>query len=1298
MKRTLYILIYFLLLLFSSIHSKDSNQYVFQQVGLKDGLSSSVPCLAVSSEMGYVWIGTKSGIKRFDGYQLKKYTNHSTTHLLEDRENKIWAVSNGYLFYYDEISDCFLQAKDQNEQLVSASTLSLWSDGVVVVADTQIYKYDYESGEIKRLSLSNATYYDITTIQEWDSQTILATGRYRAGILINMETGKTEPTPFPSENLATCLIDSEERVWLSPYNEGVTCYTKRGELLESLHLHNSKLQSNAILHLAESNGQVWMATDGAGIYIYNLQKREMTELRRIPGDSYSLPVNTILYLCSDARNGVWAGSVRGGLINIKEAGMKTYTDALPGGSYGLSDKAVLSICQDRKGDIWIGTDGGGVNLFNPNSETFTHFPATQGDKITSIADIDENKLLVSLFNEGVYYFDKKVGKYTPLIVVNDSVNARICRQGESVNLLNDGNGNVLLLSKHPYKYNLSKCTFAPITYHSNYQLTGVVRSVCNDSTKSLLFDYRRVFRLNENNHLENLLSCSGDTIFNSLAMDENGLIWIGSNKGLSYYCPTTKKHIQVSHHLINEVNSLICDMKGNVWLGASEKLFSHRTKEGDFILYGESDGALINDYLERPRLLSKRQRVYMGGVNGLLRINEIHPQDDNDLPILRLTDVWVGGERINMKLTKNNRIEVVESEKSLSIRMVASNKDIFQKPMFRYTLRGSSDEISYSYQPDIMISRLPVGSYKLLASCSTRRGGWTQDYEIVTLEIFPVWYRTEEFRIFLFLSIITALIYWFFKRNERKMKWLMKEREQKAYKEKVSFLININHELRTPLTLIHAPLKQLLEGMELSDPQYPILRAICNQSDRMRKLLNTVLDVHKMEMVQSCLHIEEIDLDGWIEGLIDEFRLEANAKGVLFHYQPNSQIKQLNLDKEKCTTVLTNLLINAVKYTNHFSCITIAVGFCNDSNRVRISIKDQGDGLAGVDMDHLFTRFYQGSNSRPGTGIGLSYSKILVEQQGGSIGAYDSVDEPGAIFWIEIPCDLVVGDKMLQPQSYLNELLSPLPHEESEVVLSAGVNQTIQQTLLVVDDNKELTDYLYTTFKERFKKVWVAADGREALAICKAHRPSIVVSDIQMPAMNGYELCKAIKEDLEISHIPIILLTAINEKESELFGYKNGADAYLTKPFEVDILYTMMCSLLKNRERIRTCYSEPGQLPEPQESTFSLADEAFLSKLNQLIVDNLNNEQLGVPFLSHEMAMSRSSLYNKLKALTDMGVNDYITKFRIEQAIKLLMDNELPINEISDVVGFSTSRYFSTVFKQHTGLTPTQYKKEKSLG
>ena len=1291
-----------LLLLFILLHSiSEAKQYFFQQIPSQNGLSSMVRCMEVSQEKGYVWIGTRSGIGRFDGYEQRRYLRGNVTHILEDEEHTIWVITEKGVFRYNEIEDNFILVRDKDNNPVIASSLCLWEDGVIFGGRGRLYKYNYEDHIINLFhTLKPNGKYHISNLYQWDSHTLLATNRWAKALFIDIATGNTRPVPFNSEQIISLLIDRKGNVWVAHYNQGVSCYGRNGKQLQTYHTQNSPLKTNVVLSLEEHNGQIWMGTDGGGIHILNPQTGKISTLRYIPGDRYSLPANSILCLYNDKSNNMWAGSVRNGLINIKEVGMKTYQDVLPGQNYGLSEKTILSIYQDNDNQIWIGTDGGGINLFDPATGKFHHILSTWEEKVASITGMDKNHLLVSLFSQGLFVFHKETHRYQPLVIINDSINDILCHRGKTVNVYQNTPETILMLSETPYKYHIGKKQFIPITKGKGItDIVGTLLPINSTGEDCYLHDLEHIYKINSSlNELELIFTCQTDTVFNSVSLDENGLLWIGSNYGLSYYNPGTKQYTLVPNTLINEISSLICDRQGRVWIGTEEKLFAYLIKEKKFILFGEPDGVVQNEYLEKPRLLSSSGDIYMGGVNGLLHINRHLPDEPALLPTLQLADILVGGERVYDRISNDHQLSVNEKSKPIIIKIITRNKDIFRKPMYRYTITGLNGQNIYSYLPEINLSSLPTGSYHIKAACSTRNGDWTADYDILTLIVLPPWYKSGWFilscTLFIFVSVILIFIL-LLRNKETKLKWAMKEHEQQVYEEKVRFLINISHELRTPLTLIHAPLKQLMDKLTADNENYPLIQSICKQSERMKNILNTVLNVRKMEVGQSTLHVQSIQLDEWAEQLISDFKPEASVRGITLVYQPEPEIQTLCFDKEKCTTILTNLLINALKYTPDESTISISTRLSEDK-RVRISISDQGPGLKDVDTNNLFVRFYQGNNSRPGTGIGLSYSKILVEQHGGNIGAYDNKNfgSPGATFWFELPLNTEPGNITLHPQEYLNTLLAPTQETES-IPKQQEENKTApNHTLLVVDDNKDLTDYLATALKDRFKTIWVAADGEEALRLCRKKRPHIVVSDIQMPHMNGYELCKQIKEDLEISHIPVILLTARNDEESQLYGYKNGADAYVTKPFEVSMLYAIICSQLHNRERMRTRYTDIGPLPPPEEGTFSSADEEFLNRLNQIITEHLDNEQLGIPFICDKIGISRASLYNKLKALTDMGANDYITQIRMERAIWLILHTELSVNDIADKTGFSTARYFSTVFKQHTGCSPTQYREK----
>lgn len=1274
-------------------------QYVFQQITPENGLAYQVNSIVAGVKSGYAWMGTNSGIGRFNGYELKRYLTAKVYQLIEDNQSNIWAATAEGVFRYYAYEDVFLPVCDEQGAIVQAYSICRIPHGLLLGERGRIYQYDDATNQVKQLmTLPETCDYNITNLELWDSQTLILSNRWNQSYWVNISSGKIRELPFPCHRVAGLLKDSQGHFWISSYGEGVRCYSAEGKLLHHLHKGNSEVSCNVVLSLAEYDGKIWMGTDGDGIFTFQPDTHEVTHLKHTPGDSNSLPSNSILSLYADAENGIWAGSVRSGLFNIKEVGIRLYSDALPGTHYGLSLKTVLSLFQEEgEEDIWIGTDGGGLNRFVPRDQKFYHYPATWGDKVVSLAGTDRSHLLVSLFDKGLFLYDKQARSYKPLTIVNDSINAFICQQGKSVNLLRHAPDEVLLLSEHPYCYNWKKHTFKEITFDSGkFSLQGEMKTIAMQENTVYVHDISRIYSLDAEHHvLGSLLAFKNDTIIHAASMDEHGELWIGSNYGLYHLLPTTGECRFISTNLISNLTSVTCDLRGRVWIGSNDQLFAYLIEEDCLIPYDSPDGVMPNEYLAKPRLLTNQGDIYLGTVNGLLHISPELPKEKIRQPILELAKVEVGGKR--MDYPKGKILKLKEQPIPVVLSVLARNKDIFRKPAYRYTIHRSGLEPVYSYLPTLTLNGLPAGTYCITVACSTRMGGWTEDYPILELIVLQPWYKSGWFilAVLFFLALVLVFISaWVFRRRENQLKWEMREREKQMYEEKVRFLININHELRTPLTLIHAPLKQLIERLSPEDEQYRLLQGIANQSNRMKKLLNMVLDVRKMEVKESVLHIEEVRLDEWLNQILEDFRPEAALKHLTLVSRYELEDYLFCCDKEKCTTVVTNLLVNAVKYSNEGGEILLVVKPVDDGKTLRLSISDQGVGLKNVDVKQLFTRFYQGNNSRPGTGIGLSYAKILVEQQGGKIGAYDHVGESGATFWVELPSGMKPAKQLLHPQPYLNELLVSVENVEHVPSEMPYQEETKSKRLLVVDDNQEMAAYLTSALAPYFQEVQTASNGVEALELCKQWLPDVVVSDIQMPEMNGYELCKRIKENLDISHIPVLLLTARTDEESKIFGYKNGADNYLTKPFEISTLYTAVLSLLQNRERTRKEYTEVGNtsLPTPEESTFSPVDEKFLNKLNEVIMNNLNNPELGVEFLCSEMYISRASLYNKLKALTGMGSNSYVAKIRIEQAVKLLTSTDMHINEISDAVGFSSSRYFNRVFKEMMGCSPSQYK------
>ncbi len=1304
-------LLFILFVLFGG-HQIKADNYFFEHIALKEGLSTTVNCV-YAEKNGFVWIGTQTGLGRFDGHELKRYgyqpddeyslPHDNILHVAEDSLNNLWVLTERGVARYRRQSDDFELSRDQNGHILMANAICRTKQGVLLGGRNIIYQYNYENDSVKLLhDFSNIGLFAISYISFWDDDTLLCCSRWQGIKLLNIRTGEITAPPFDYGNdIREVLLDSKGRIWLAPYNDGIRCLAHDGTLLASYTTGNSKLTNNVVLCMIEKDSRIWIGTDGGGINILDPETHEFTVLEHIPGNPYSFPCNSILSLYNDANNNMWVGSVRYGLIGIKEVSMKTYTEAPLGDHKGLSDHAVLSLYQEPSADeIWIGTDGGGINRLDPTTDRIIHYPNTMGKKVASISGFTSSELLLSVFSKGLYTFSKKTGRINPLKINDAYINQMLLYFGKTINIYQYEPETVLLLGDHVYRYTIATGNTKVATEKKGVEINGTLMSVSHDDKATYLCDIRNIYAYSPlQNELECIYTIQKDTFINCVSRDEQGIFWIATNHGLRYYDAARQAEHIIPTSLFTNVRSAINDNHGKVWVTTDKMLFAWLIHEKEFILFGSSDGALPNEYLPKSKLISNSGNTYLGGGNGLLCINKNLSIEKTVPPQLRLTDVLINGESMNKQLGNSPvSISVPWNSKAISIRVMSCEADLFRQRIYRYQIAGLNEQCIDSYNPEILIRSLPSGTYRVMVSCSMKNGGWAPLQQVLELTVLPPWYETWQF-ILCCIFVIAGIILWSFlaalRHKENKLKWALKEKEKENYEEKVRFLINISHELRTPLTLINAPLNRILNYLPTDSTIYPKLKSIYKQSQRMKDLLNMVLDLRKMEVGVNKMQFTPQHLNDWIQNVVTDFISEGEAKNVHLSCRFDEKIKAVCFDKDKCEIILTNLLINALKHSPENSNIIVQTELLPESPSVRISVIDQGCGLKQVDPQKLFTRFYQGADEHTGTGIGLSYSKILVELHGGTIGAKDNEDI-GATFYFELPLQQSSMNVTCKPKTYLNELISDISEEKAVATMDFDLSK---YSLLIVDDNEELIEFFKNAFSSEFNRIYTATDGQRALEKVYKHLPDIVVSDVMMPRMNGYELCRQIKEDIHISHTPVILLTARDDDASRLQGYKTGADAYLVKPFEEEMLLEVIRVRLHHREQIKMRYQNKGSLPQSEEVTFSQVDETFLLKINSLMNEYMSNPNLDVNFLCKEMCMSRTTFYKKLKAITDMGGNDYVNKFRMEKVIYLITNTNLNFTEIAEKTGFSSSRYFSTTFKRYTGKTPSQYKEDyqKSL-
>ena len=1270
--------------------SATDKQYVYTQISQNEGLTATVNCIYKEKD-GDVWIGTPSGLYSFNGYSLRHcgaqtFGSRKVYQVGTDRNGGLWALTEKHVLKRKVGSEKFeiIQPSDTIVQRPFYCMLPD-DDGVWIGGMGKLYRY---SDKQLRHFCTIAEDFELRHIEAINDSTLLCCSN-NGKVLVNIRTKDITSSPFGNFNeVSATLTDSKGRVWLAIYNKGIEVYEKDGTLICSYNTSNSKLSNNIVLCMDQRDSVVLAGTDGGGINIIDIDSGNITTLKHIAGDRSSFPAHSIKSIHVDQYNNIWAGSMRNGLINISQSDIISYRDTYIGLTNGLSNPTVRCTHQGRSSDyIWIGTDGEGLNRFDPKTSKFTHYNSTLGKKIISIADYSESELVLSVFADNVWIFNKITAELRPLPINDPTFLYKLRHSGRNLNIINENDGDLLFFANSIYRYD---------------EETGLCH-VITDNSKGK-YDYGIIGRneagvwLHNNVNIYLLEEDSSQMIFKGKHengdircghLGRNGIIYLATDEGLCHFDTGTRTFGHINTPLFTDANSVVCDNNGRVWVGTERGLSAYIIESDSFTLFDESDGVDQNEFLPEPHLLASNGDVYMGGVYGLLRIKDGYDIGTSDMPALKLNELMVDGEDIE---TLPSVYKVPRGSKKIAFGVTALEKDIFRHRMYQFSL---SDDLVYKTSvPMLSLRQIPKpGTYNMTVSCTKRNGEWTEPFSIMTLTVPYPWYMTWWFIgscILLLIAVYFTAIYSFHMRKEHKLKIAMQEQEQKVYEEKVNMLINVSHELRTPLTLIMAPLKRVLKNMHSEDENFPTLSRIHRQSRRMKNLLDMVLDLRKLEAGGSKLKREQVEYNKWIAESADDIVSEEKSEEINIVYDFSKAVGVAQIDKQKCDIVLMNILINAIKHSSSGDTITIRTEL-TEEGFIRTSISDEGPGLGSdVDIEKIFSRFYQSNSEKYGSGIGLSYSKILVEMHGGNIGVENNA-EKGATFWWDLPTDIENISDEIEARAYLNELLGHSSEASSLSSADESFN-TKGMKLMLIDDNNDLLDFLKEALNQDFAEIITMTGGKEALTeMMHGKLPDIIVSDVNMPDGDGFWLCNQLKSNDKLSHIPFVLLTARGEDQSQSESYKLGADGFLAKPFEVETLMELIRGLLKRRSEIRKKYLDNEEVTQ---ADYGSDEERFIIMLNQIIADNMSNSALDQQLICRELGVSRALLYNKMKAITGAGAKEYITKIRIEKAKALMESTSLTIAEISDMTGFASQSYFSTAFKNYVGMTPSQYKQD----
>lgn len=928
MYRTL-IIILFLLAGVKLLSSEHCVNYSFTQLSIEQGLSQSTAQSILLDHKGTLWIGTKSGLNSYTQEGIKTYLHHSgdphslpsnyINHLTEDSLGNFWIATSKGLALYDDEQDQF---NTVNFSIIYSSVGV--EGGMWFGSENAIHCYDYKSKELKTIHIEkeegkgiNPVDYRIQKMLYLEDGKILIGTRKKGIYLYDCRIRQFTLLIPSSQNLLTSLyVTADHHIYTAFYGDGFYCYDRTGKMLKHYTKENSGLKNNYVLDMAEYNGNIWLATDGSGINLFTPRTFQFSQLQHIVGDYSSLPVNSITLLYKGMKDNLWAGSVRGGIFSIKETYIKTYKEAILNNTNGLSEQSVISLYEEKDGKVWIGTDGGGINLYDPSTDKFIHFPSTYGDKVVSIAEVSETELMVSLYTKGIFLFNKKTHKYRPFTIVDEETNKKECFYGYLPLANQVADGKIYIISCGTYVYHTHDHTFSRMQTDRDYDFSNdaLCLSYSNDRFSLLKCAHQAFWVDQKSDSIRLLFELEKDELITSMSYDNNRMIWTSTNKGLGFFDLESQKYHRIRTRLFNGISYLIADGKGRLWICAQNHLYSYIIKENRFILWNSSDGFPPNEILFAYQKQSNRDYIYLGGSEGLVKINTDIPYTETQIPEIYLSEILFNGSP-SLKKVKENTIKIPWNYNSLSVHFRIKNRDVFQKYLLQYTIEGRGKQSIETYDPVLNLSSLSAGNYSIWVSCNTKNGNRTPSKQLIHIIVTPPWYKTVWFigvAAVLFIIMTASIGYIHYRRKERNMKG------------------NVNYFLQAVLNDMLSSKEEKQRGEEDNFAETPLSDISSKEDDsrleetgQQTQAKNSKEDEEFLNKLNMLIHENMAGGELSIKFLTDKLAMSRaslyNKVKFLTGLGVNDYINRLRIEKSVFLLTNTNMNINEISYEVGFS-------------------------------------------------------------------------------------------------------------------------------------------------------------------------------------------------------------------------------------------------------------------------------------------------------------------------------------------------------------------------------------------
>ncbi len=1111
-------------------------------------------------------------------------------------------------------------------------------------------------------------------------------------------------------------------------------------------------QSIAVFHLfQDKKGTLWVATDGSGLYLLDKNKGLIQHLMQNQDDPFSLPNNQPSKVLEDKDGIYWIASYNKGInkLALFKSSFGHHFNK-PNSNQGLSTKIAQSVIQDSKQRIWIGTDGGGLDLFNDRDESFKHFKAIAGNlnslssnKILYLLEGYNNDLWVCTWDGGLNRFNTETGavkryENNPANPFSIGQNTVWCAAKDSQKRLWLGTSTSGLNlfdaeTEKFYQYKnvlnkpkslLSNFVFSLFVDSKNRLWVGTSLGLCYVK----LADIKGRIPKNINFEEIKIKNIQGNRI-NQVTEDYKGNIWVGCDMGL--YQLDANLKLKRSYSSKNGLpNNLVVglqeDSNKNIWISTKSGLSLLNPKTQNIKNFNVHDGLQGVEFQSKSITKTFDGRIIVGGINGfnIFNPNDISLNSDKVLPII--TDIKIFNKRVNAgdiingrvlfdaDVSKLKEIELKYNEGYISFSFVALNYQNPERVKYAYKMSGlDNDYVNVDNNRIANYANLSPGLYtfEVIASID---GQWKNAGKTsILVKVLPPFWKTWWAYILYFILFVASL--WFgldYYTNK-----INEEKEHELDQMKLRFFINVSHEFRTPLTLILNPVEKILSHFNDAEEVKKSAVIIQKSSKRLLYLVDQLLDLRKMDLGKSHLEITKLDIVQFSKETFFLFEDLAKTKNIRFVFETTVNECYGMFDADKIEKILANLLSNAVKFTDHNGVVTLSLSETvvdrkqykwlffrpkTAERMIQIKVSDTGIGFKKKQLKEVFQRFFHADSSKTGTGIGLNYTKSLVELHKGAI-SVESKYKEGTTFSITIPADLKIDAKKqkaatafavqgkdmnaIQSAEYEIAIADENTNQEKVIVDTEKENKPV---VLLVEDNKVLRNHLKNELSDQYQ-VKEAANGIIGLEKIRKYFPDIIISDVMMPKMDGFELCHQVKTDFEISHIPILLLTARNLDEDVVQGYQTGADGYLSKPFNMSVLKARVNNLLEARKRSRERFASIGGIVPSSDVTINSLDEQFLDKATKVVVENVSNIDFTLDDLIGGLGMGRSQFYRKISSLTGQNPSNFIRTIRLKYASELLLTHNLSIKEVAYNCGFNSTAYFTKTFKEVFKVTPTQY-------